>query len=217
MLPISRATMNQFMSHLVCEGFSSCTTEILSWKCWNAKKKKKKKMMTSHFSTLYRHRNVSLKGPSLLLMKDEGWSEKSKIQTNVLQHRLPFISTSSTYCKKVWFPPRFPCEIWCTARTRASRAFAILTASTVPATLPAWCRCRRRLLAVGVISTGCLLVGARKTWAWNATWEVITTALSVACWGGSYLNQRVPAPGLGNVFSLLLVEQLEWNMKRICC
>ena len=27
---ISRATMNQFMSNLVCEGFSSCTTEILS-------------------------------------------------------------------------------------------------------------------------------------------------------------------------------------------
>ena len=36
---ISRATMNQFMSNLVCEGFSSCFTEILSWKCWNAKKK----------------------------------------------------------------------------------------------------------------------------------------------------------------------------------
>ena len=36
---ISRATMNQFMSDLVYEGFSSCSTEIWSWKCWNAKKK----------------------------------------------------------------------------------------------------------------------------------------------------------------------------------
>ena len=27
------------MSNLVCEGFSSCSTEILWWKCWNAKKK----------------------------------------------------------------------------------------------------------------------------------------------------------------------------------
>ena len=36
---ISQATMNQFMSSLVCEGFSSCSAEIWSWKCWNAKKK----------------------------------------------------------------------------------------------------------------------------------------------------------------------------------
>ena len=31
-------------------GFSSCSTEIWSWKCWNAKKEN---LMTSHFSTLY--------------------------------------------------------------------------------------------------------------------------------------------------------------------
>ena len=36
---ISQATINQFMSNFVCEGFSSCSTEIWSWKCWNAKKK----------------------------------------------------------------------------------------------------------------------------------------------------------------------------------
>ena len=31
--------MNKFMSNFVCEGFTSCSAEILSWKCWNAKKK----------------------------------------------------------------------------------------------------------------------------------------------------------------------------------
>ena len=40
---------NQFMSHLVCEGFSSCSTEILSWKCWNAQKK----IWWRHTSVLY--------------------------------------------------------------------------------------------------------------------------------------------------------------------
>ena len=41
--------MNQFMSNLVCEGFSSCSTEILSWKCWSAKKK----IWWRHTSVLY--------------------------------------------------------------------------------------------------------------------------------------------------------------------
>ena len=41
--------MNQYMSNLVCEGFSSCSTEILSWKCWNAKKK----IWWHHTSVLY--------------------------------------------------------------------------------------------------------------------------------------------------------------------
>ena len=31
--------MDQFMSNLVCEGYSSCSTEIWPWKCWNATKK----------------------------------------------------------------------------------------------------------------------------------------------------------------------------------
>ena len=47
---ISRTTMNQFMSNLVSEDFSPCSTEIWSWKWWNVKKKN---LMTSHFSTLY--------------------------------------------------------------------------------------------------------------------------------------------------------------------
>ena len=47
---ISRTTMNQFMSNLVYEGVSSCSTEILSWKCWNAKKK----IWWSHTSVLYK-------------------------------------------------------------------------------------------------------------------------------------------------------------------
>ena len=42
--------MNQFMSNLVCEGFSSCSTEIWSWKCWNAKKEN---LMMSHFGALF--------------------------------------------------------------------------------------------------------------------------------------------------------------------
>ena len=42
--------MNQFMSNLVCEGFSSCSTEIWSWKFWNAKKK----IWWRHTSVLYR-------------------------------------------------------------------------------------------------------------------------------------------------------------------
>ena len=41
--------MNQFMSNLVCEGFSSCSTEIWSWKCWNAKKE----IWWHHTSVLY--------------------------------------------------------------------------------------------------------------------------------------------------------------------
>ena len=41
--------MNQFMSNLVCEGFSSCSTEILSWKWWNAKRK----IWWSHTSVPY--------------------------------------------------------------------------------------------------------------------------------------------------------------------
>ena len=42
--------MNQFMSNLVCEGFSSCSTEIIVMKMLKCKKDN---LMTSHFSTLY--------------------------------------------------------------------------------------------------------------------------------------------------------------------
>ena len=43
--------MNRFMSNLVCGGFSSCSTEIWSWKCWNATKKK----WSRHTSVLYKN------------------------------------------------------------------------------------------------------------------------------------------------------------------
>ena len=46
---ISWATMNRFMSNLVCGGFSSCSTEIWSWKCWNANKN----FWWRHTSVLY--------------------------------------------------------------------------------------------------------------------------------------------------------------------
>ena len=48
---ISRATMNQFMSKLVCESFSSCSTEMWSWKGFNAKMK----IWWRHTSVLYNY------------------------------------------------------------------------------------------------------------------------------------------------------------------